>query len=140
MISTNEGPQVGGYRRAVDHQKLGPAVLIASSLVLAIRTARWSPTHSDGLAHVEWDKEVEHSVRIAKIVLSHLTARCPELFQMKEVPWYVAAPKPDASFHRVSDTGCFSTLPQPGRSRLSLGFRLFQSRNRRPRACANPCW
>jgi DNA polymerase III alpha subunit len=30
---------------------------------------------SDGLANVEWDKEVEHSVRIAKIVFSHLTSR-----------------------------------------------------------------
>ncbi|MDX6456684.1 MAG: hypothetical protein QOE55_381 [Acidobacteriaceae bacterium] len=90
MTSTNAGPSVGGNRREVDYQKLGPALLIASSLVLAIRTARWSPTHSDGLAHVEWDTEVEHSVRIAKIVLSHLTARSPELFQMKEVPWYVA--------------------------------------------------
>ncbi len=91
MTSTNGGPQVGGYRRDVDYQKLGPALLIASSLVLAIRTARWSPTTSDGLAHVEWEQEVEHSVRIAKIVLSHLTSRRPELFQTKEVPWYVAS-------------------------------------------------
>jgi hypothetical protein len=90
MTSTNGEPQIGGYRREVDYQKLGPALLIASSLVLAIRTARWSPTHSDGLAHVEWEKEVEHSARIAKIVLSHLTSRCPELFQTKDVPWYVA--------------------------------------------------
>jgi hypothetical protein len=90
MTSTNGEPQIGGYRREVDYQKLGPALLIASSLVLAIRTARWSPTHSDGLAHVEWEKETEHSVRIAKIVLSHLTSRCPELFQTKDVPWYVA--------------------------------------------------
>ena len=35
---------IGGYRREVDHQKLGPALLIASSLVLAIRTARWPST------------------------------------------------------------------------------------------------
>jgi hypothetical protein len=90
MTSTNPDPRIGGYRLEVDPQKLGPALLIASSLVLAIRTARWSPTHSDGLSNVEWDKEVEHSVRIAKVVLSHLTGRCPELFQTKQVPWYVA--------------------------------------------------
>jgi hypothetical protein len=78
------------YRREVDFQKLGPALIIASSLVVAIRTARWPPTHSDGLANMEWEKEIEHSVRIAKIVLSHVTARCPEMFQMKDVPWYVA--------------------------------------------------
>ena len=67
MTSTKTGPQVGGHRREVDYQKLGPALLIASSLVLAIRTARWNPTLSDGLANVEWDAEVEHSVRIAKM-------------------------------------------------------------------------
>jgi hypothetical protein len=90
MTSTNAGSKVGGYRREVDFQKLGPALLIASSLVLAIRTAKWSPTHSDGLSSIDWDKEVEHSARVAKIVLSHLTARCPELFQGKDVPWFVA--------------------------------------------------
>jgi hypothetical protein len=90
MTSTNEGTRLGGYRREVDRQKLGPALLIASSLVLAVRTAQWNPTHSDELSHIEWDSEVEHSIRVAKIVLSHLTARSPEFFQVKDVPWYVA--------------------------------------------------
>lgn len=90
MTSTNANGKIGGYRREVDYQKLGPALLIASSLVLAIRTAKWSPTNGDALSTVDLDKEVEHSVRIAKMVLSHLTSKCPELFQMKDVPWYVA--------------------------------------------------
>jgi hypothetical protein len=89
MTFTNPNARIGGYRQEVDHQKLGPALLIASSLVLAIRTARWTPTHSDGVSHADWDKEVDHSVRIAKLVLSHLTSRCPELFQTKDVPWYI---------------------------------------------------
>ena len=89
MTSTNPNARIGGYRQEVDHQRLGPALLIASSLVLAIRTAQWAPTHSDAVSHAEWDKEVEHSVRIAKIVLSQLTSRCPELFQTKDVPWYI---------------------------------------------------
>ena len=67
MTSTNTGSRVGGYRREVDYQKLGPALLIASSLVLAIRTSRWDATQSDGLANVEWENEVEHSVRIAEV-------------------------------------------------------------------------
>jgi hypothetical protein len=90
MTSTNEGTRLRGYRREVDCQKLRPALLIASSLVLAIRTAQWTPAQSDGLSHVEWDSEVEHSVRVAKVVLSHLTGRCLELFQAKDVPWYIA--------------------------------------------------
>ena len=88
MTSTNGGMRDRGFRHEVDQQKLGPALLIASSLALAIRTACWDPTHSDGLANVDLEKEIEHSVRIAKIVMSHLTARYPELFPMKEVPWY----------------------------------------------------
>jgi hypothetical protein len=47
MTSTNEGTRLAGYRREVDRQKLGPALLIASSLVLSVRTAQWTPTHSD---------------------------------------------------------------------------------------------
>lgn len=90
MTSTKNGSQIGGYRSEVDQQKLGPALLIASTLVLAMRTARWPTTHSDGLANVEWEKEVEHGVRIGRLVLSHLTARYPNLFQSKQVPWYVA--------------------------------------------------
>ena len=39
---------------------------------------------------MDLDKEVEHSARIAKIVLSHLTARYPELFKTKDMPWFVA--------------------------------------------------
>jgi hypothetical protein len=90
MTSTKNGSQVGGYRTEVDQQKLGSALVIASSLVLAIRTAKWPTTNSDGLANIEWEKEIEHSVRIGKFVLAHLTARYPDLFQSKQVPWYVA--------------------------------------------------
>jgi hypothetical protein len=90
MTFTKDGTHVGGYRSEVDQQKLGPALMIASSLILAIRTARWPATHSDGLSNTEWEKEVEHSVRMGRLVLSHLTTRYPDLFQTKQVPWYVA--------------------------------------------------
>jgi hypothetical protein len=33
MTSTNPEARIGGYRREVDFQKLGPALVIASSLV-----------------------------------------------------------------------------------------------------------
>jgi hypothetical protein len=54
------------------------------------RRARWPAMHSDGLANMDWEKEIEHSVRSAKLVLSHLTTRYPAIFQGKDVPWYVA--------------------------------------------------
>jgi hypothetical protein len=55
MTSTSHGSRIGGFRREVDYQKLGPALLIASSLVLAIRTSRLDPMQSDGLANLEWE-------------------------------------------------------------------------------------
>lgn len=88
MTSTNG--RIGGVRREVDYQKLGPALLIASSLMLAVRTARWPTTHSDGLADVDWQKEIEHSARVAKTMLTHLTSRFPHLFSSRDVPWYEA--------------------------------------------------
>ena len=88
MTSANR--HVGGVRKEVDYQKLGPALLIASSLVLAVRTARWPATHSEGLADTDWQKEVEHSARIAKAMLTHLTSRFPNLFLLQNVPWYEA--------------------------------------------------
>lgn len=89
MTSTN-GSRVGGFRKEVDQERLGPTLAIAASLVLGIRTAKWPATHSEGLSDSDWDKEIEHSVRIARTVLSHLTTRHPELFRAREVPWYVA--------------------------------------------------
>lgn len=90
MTSTN-GSRVGGFRKEVEQERLGPTLAIAASLVLGIRTVKWPATHSEGLSDAEWDKEIEHSVRIARTVLCHLTTRHPELFRCREVPWFVAA-------------------------------------------------
>ncbi len=89
MTSTN-GSRVGGYRKEVEQERLGPTLAIAASLVLGIRTAKWAATHSEGLSDAEWDKEIEHSVRIARNVLTHLTSRHPDLFRSRKVAWYVA--------------------------------------------------
>ena len=90
MTSTNSGSQIGGYRTEVDQQKLGPALVITAGLILGMRTIRWEATHSDGLAGEEWEKEVEHSARVAKRMLTFLITRYPDLFQSKKVPWCVA--------------------------------------------------
>src|ERR1700735_4938118 len=90
MTFTKPGGQSGGHRTEVDQQKLGPALVITAGVILGMRTIRWDATHSDGLSSTEWEKEVEHSVRVAKRVLTFLTTRYPDLFQSKQVPWYVA--------------------------------------------------
>ncbi len=82
--------KVGGYDKAVDYAKLGPTLVIASSLVLAIRTARWKPPDTDSTSSArDWEAEMERSVWIARRVLSHLTAHSPDLFQQKDVPWWL---------------------------------------------------
>ena len=80
--------QIGGIHKGVDHAKLGPSLLIASSLVLAIRTARWPRETVTTTCQPEWEAEVEHSIRIANRVLSHLLSKSPGLFQQRDIPWY----------------------------------------------------
>jgi hypothetical protein len=56
MTSINSGMRIGGFRQEVDQQKLGPALLIASSLVLAIRTARWNLLTATDWRMLIWKK------------------------------------------------------------------------------------
>jgi hypothetical protein len=79
---------VGGYNKEPDWVKIGPSLLVASSLVLAIRTAKWAANEGSTSSSVEWDAEVERSIKIAHRVLSSLLARSPHLFAQKNVPWY----------------------------------------------------
>jgi hypothetical protein len=80
--------EIAGYRRQVDLGRLGPTLVIASSLILAIRTAKWPRISTPTAAQIDWDLEVEQSVRMAHSVLSYLLAKSPFLFQHKDVPWY----------------------------------------------------
>jgi hypothetical protein len=82
--------QVGGSTKEIDFAKLGSTPVIASSLILAIRTAKWSTFKVSTTSSPEWDAEVDHSIEIARMVLSRLTSKYPTLFQQKDVPWYVA--------------------------------------------------
>jgi hypothetical protein len=72
MTSTKPGGQVGGYWKEVDQQKLGLALVITAGLILGMWAIRWKLTHSDGLAGEEWEKEVEHSARVVKRMLTFL--------------------------------------------------------------------
>jgi hypothetical protein len=80
--------KIGGLNKEVDFSKLGPTLVIARSLVLAIRTARWIPNFTSTSSSPEWDAEVDHSIKIARRVLSNLIPQCPAMFQQKDVPWY----------------------------------------------------
>jgi hypothetical protein len=83
--------QSGGTTKEVDFAKLGPTLVIASSLVLALRTAKWSRFQESTASSPEWDAEVDHSIAIAKKVLSRLVSKSPSMFRQKDVPWYQAS-------------------------------------------------
>ncbi len=80
--------EIAGHKKEVDLNRLGPTLVIASSLILAIRTARWPRILVDTASAPEWDAEVEQSVKMAHRILSHLISKSPFLFQCKDVPWY----------------------------------------------------
>jgi hypothetical protein len=78
--------ETAGYRTEMDLSQVGPTLLIAASLILAIRTAKW-PRAAIEADQPAWEAEVERSVRIAHGILCHLLSKSPFLFPQKYVPW-----------------------------------------------------
>ena len=64
------GLNIGGYQDQPDWPKMGPSLLIATCLILAIRTARWS-VRAGGTTASEMDleREIEHAAHLAGRVL-----------------------------------------------------------------------
>ena len=82
MIANRTGP---------DWPKLGPSLLIATALVVAIRTARWAAKAPGvGMSDVDadLDKEVAFAARVADRVLHALLREHPGLFPQKREPIY----------------------------------------------------
>jgi len=84
------GLDVGGYEDKPDWPKMGPSLLIATALILAIRTAKWPATFSAAESNRELEAEIEYSAHFAGRVLSILVHRRPEIFPSKKEAWYVA--------------------------------------------------
>ena len=80
--------EVGGYTDVPDWPKLGPSLLIATCLILAIRTARWPARTKQMLSDSELDREVDFAEYLAKKVLSHLMSRNEAIFPQRKQPWY----------------------------------------------------
>jgi hypothetical protein len=84
------GLDIGGYEQRPDWPKMGPPLLIAACLVLAIRTAKWPPRSSGGtISDRELEVEVENAVHLAGRVLSSLVSRHGAMFPSKKEPWFV---------------------------------------------------
>jgi hypothetical protein len=84
---------IGGYTAKPDWPKLGPSLLIATCLIVAIRTARWPARQDDHTSDREIDVEIEHAARIAARVLARLMRMHETIFPQRKEPWF----KPDGS-------------------------------------------
>ena len=80
--------KVGGHNRQVDFERLGPSLVIAASLVLAIRTAKKAVPGAQ-FSKADWDKEIDDAVEVAHMVLTKAIQKHPGVFQHKSVPWFM---------------------------------------------------
>ena len=82
--------EVGGYNDVPDWPKMGPSLLIATCLIVAIRTAKWSATIDAKNSNSELDKEIDFAEHVAQRVLSAVMKLSPSIFPSRKQPWYRA--------------------------------------------------
>ena len=91
--------KVAGNDRRTDWPKLGPSIIIATALIVAIRTAKWAAKASGDSqfsdVDVELDKEVSFAVRISIRVMHELLRKHESLFPQRNVPIYEAGSDED---------------------------------------------
>jgi hypothetical protein len=82
------GLDIGGYEERPDWPKLGPSLLIAAGLILAIRTAKRPAVFDPSFSDTDLDAEIEYSIHLASRVLSMLMKRNAAIFPTRKEPWY----------------------------------------------------
>ena len=82
--------EIGGYNDVRDWPKMGPSLLIATCLIVAIRTAKWLAGIDTKSSNSELDKEISYAADVAQRVLSALTSAHPSIFPSRKQPWYRA--------------------------------------------------
>lgn len=82
------GLEVGGYEERPDWPKMGPSLLIATCLIVAIRTAKrralWVRMTSDP----EFDREIDFAAHLAGRVFSSLVSKHESIFPRRKAAWY----------------------------------------------------
>jgi hypothetical protein len=82
------GLNIGGYNDEPNWPKMGPSLLIATALILGIRTARWSATSEQLLSNQNLEKEIEYAAYMAGRIMAKLVSAHPSIFPNKKQPWY----------------------------------------------------
>jgi hypothetical protein len=80
---------IGGYEQKPDWPKMGPSLLIAACLILAVRTAKWPPRSVGTESDRDLDVEVENAIRLAGRVFASLVSHRQSIFPQKREPWFV---------------------------------------------------
>jgi len=70
------GLDIGGFQERPDWPKMGPSLLIATCLILAVRTAKWPVKNDQHFSNRELDEEIEFAATTARRVMVHLMAAC----------------------------------------------------------------
>jgi hypothetical protein len=76
--------EIAGYNNVPDWPKMGPSLLIATCVIVAIRTARWSATIDARNSNSELDREIKFAADVAQRVLSKLEAKHPSIFPRRK--------------------------------------------------------
>ena len=84
------GLDVGGYHDRPDWPKMGPSLLIATCLIVAIRTAKWPARSDAALCDQELNEEIEFAAYTARRVMMLLMTKFEAIFPQRKEPWYQA--------------------------------------------------
>jgi len=80
--------KVAGFEQRPDLSRMGPTLLIASALILAIRTARWPAMVDENVVSSELDQEIDYAVLLATRTLSRLLKQKESMFPSRRVERY----------------------------------------------------
>ncbi len=80
----------GGFHDRPDWPKTGPSLLIATCLIVAIRTAKWPARADDALSGQELTDEIHFAANVASRVMTTLISKYESIFPAAKKPWYQA--------------------------------------------------
>ncbi len=89
------GLKISSYEDHPDWPNMGPSLLIATCLILAIRTAKWAARADSTASDSDLGKEIDNAAYLAGRVFAKLVANKPSLFPSAKKPRY----QPDGEDH-----------------------------------------
>ncbi len=85
------GLDTGGYEQRPNWPKMGLSLLMATCLILAVRTAKQPAIWDTHNSSTDLDAEIAYSARLAGRVLAVLVGHHPAIFPTRKEPWYQAS-------------------------------------------------